>query len=103
MPTIASLVIALDSDSLRNVVALAGNTRGADRWSAFQWLRLYVAYSESGWDLTPCRWSERQIREALRAKNALVPQFNDDESPRYPGKSLGRCDAGAWSRRIVTG
>lgn len=46
--------------------------------SAEQWLRIYDAYHECGWDFTPDQWTDWQIKGALRG---VVPQWDENERP----------------------
>ena len=45
------------------------------RWSVEQLESLYDAYMNCGWDITPDRWSEQQLRDVFAG---VVPVFGDD-------------------------
>jgi hypothetical protein len=75
-----SKLAELTHDDMRRCMRLADNTMGADRWTALQWLRLWLAYIASDWDVTPCQWTARQVQEALNVRRPLAPNWDGDLS-----------------------
>jgi hypothetical protein len=68
-------------DELTRTYNLMRNTRNAERWTAEEWLRLGRAYRAGAWDVTPDEWTEQQLREALRKRNPLAPQWGYKSGP----------------------
>jgi hypothetical protein len=65
------------TERLRKTLALCGNTRDADRWTAEEWIKLSMAYGEASHDFTPDDWTETQVSEALQA-SPLAPRWEED-------------------------
>lgn len=57
-----------------------GNETFNMRYSAQELLRLTQMWEACEFDIPPHRWEALQITQALRG---VVPQFNDDETPKY--------------------
>lgn len=70
-------------DLLRGAVNVFGHCSETfnQRFSAEDLLKLYRAFYVCGWDITPDRWTDRQVFEALLG---VAPQWDDNEKPLYP-------------------
>lgn len=71
------MIAALTHEDLRACANLAGNTRGADRWTALDWLKLYAAYKACGWDITPDNWTWWQVEDAI--ERGVAPRWGEHE------------------------
>ena len=71
------------SEWLRRAANLFDNgpTEFNREFSARELLRLYRCYFHAAYDIPPWKWSERQLREALKHKR--VPMWNNYEKPVY--------------------
>ncbi len=73
-------------DDLRSAVKLFDdcNESFCQRHTAVELLQIAAAQRLSKWDFYPDQWTARQVRECLRF--GTVPDWNDDETPRYGSK-----------------
>lgn len=80
MPSYITTTEETGADELRRIVNVLNNTRESfnERFSARELVRLGKAYLACGWDFTPDKWTEKQVREALAGK---VPAWDDNENP----------------------
>lgn len=69
-------------ETLRRAVNLFSNCNDTfnETWTAAQLVAIYEAFQGSDWDITPDRWTERQINEALEGR---APTWDDDQEPTY--------------------
>jgi hypothetical protein len=71
-------------EEMRRAVALFGNCNESfnQRFTAEELVTPYRAYKASEWDITPDKWTETQVWEALN--QGFVPVWEDDETPAFP-------------------
>ncbi len=73
---------AFGIDELRRAVNLFDRCRESfnQQFDAAELVAIWRAFTASGWDIPPDRWTERQVEEALKGR---APTFEDQERPTY--------------------
>lgn len=73
---------AFGIDELRHMVRNFNdcNETFNQQYTIEQLLQIHRMWMESGWDIYPDRWTERQLKEALEG---TPPSWDDHEKPTY--------------------
>lgn len=73
-------------EELRHIVQNFNSCRESflDPFTTDQLVQIHRAWMASGWDIYPDEWASWQIKNALKG---IVPEWNDDESPKRPSKA----------------